>query len=49
MLSSLCVASTKPEAALVRSQGWLPQQERGWNLAQRDRGPEADVHCREGH
>ena len=30
MLSSLWVASTKPEAALVRSQGWLPWQGRGW-------------------
>jgi len=45
MLSSFWVASTKPGAALVRGQGWLPWQGRGWPLAPRDRGPEAGVHC----
>src|SRR5947207_11170125 len=38
MLSSSWVASTKPGAALVRGQGWLPWQGRGWFVAQRDRG-----------
>src|SRR5207249_6019739 len=33
------VASTKPEAAIVRRQGWQPWQGRAWTLAQRDRGP----------
>src|SRR5213078_850003 len=33
------VASTKPEAAIVRRQGWQPGQGRAWTLAQRDRGP----------
>src|ERR1051325_12105204 len=49
MPSSLWVASTKPGAALVRGQGWLPWQGRGWFLAPRDRGPEADARCRTGH
>jgi hypothetical protein len=49
MLSSLWVASTKPEAELARGQGWEPWQGRGWTLAPRDRGPEADVHRRQGH
>ena len=49
MLSSFWVASTKPEAALARSQGRTPCQERGWTLAPRDRGPEADVYRWEGH
>jgi hypothetical protein len=47
MLPSFWVASTKPEAALVRGQGWLPWQGRGWFLAQRDRGPEAGEYCPE--
>jgi len=45
VLSRLWVASTKPEAALARSQGWQPRQGRGWILAPRDRGPETDK-CR---
>jgi hypothetical protein len=49
MLSSFWVASTKPGAALVRGQGWLPWQGRGWFLAPRDRGPEAGVRRLEGH
>ncbi len=49
MLSSFWVASTKPEAALGRGQGWLPWQGRGWILAPSDRGPEAGGHCRHGH
>src|SRR5436309_10145167 len=49
MLSSLWVASTKPEGALARSQGWQPWQERGWALAPRDRGPEAGRCCWMGH
>jgi hypothetical protein len=49
MLSSLWVASTKPEAALVRGQGRMPWQGRGWALAPRDRGPEADKYCWEEH
>jgi len=49
MLSSFRVASTKPEPALVRGRGWLPRQGRGWTLAPRDRGPEADVYSLEGH
>jgi hypothetical protein len=49
MLSSFWVATTKREAALVRSQGWSPWQGRGWTLAQRDRGPEAGVYCLERH
>ena len=43
--SSFWVASTKPEAALARGQGWQPWQERGWTLAPRDRGPEAGMYC----
>jgi hypothetical protein len=46
MLFSFWVASTKPGAALVRGQGWLPWQ--GF-LAPRDRGPEVNVHWLEGH
>src|SRR6185369_18056291 len=46
---SVWVASTKPEAALARAQGWQPWQERGWTLAPRDRGPEADMYCWKGH
>src|SRR6266851_6881686 len=49
MLSSLWVASTKPEAALVRGQGRMPWRGRGWALAPRDRGPEADMYCWEEH
>jgi hypothetical protein len=49
MLSSFWVASTKPGAALVRRQGWLPWQGRGWFLAPCDRGPEAGVRRLEGH
>src|SRR5204862_3960482 len=49
MPSSFWVASTKPEAALARGQGWQPWQERGWTLAPRDRGPEAGMYCRTGH
>src|SRR5829696_4720199 len=49
MPSSFWVASTKPEAALVRSQGWTPWQGRGWTLAPCDRGPEADMYRLEGH
>src|SRR5204862_6812527 len=30
MPSSFWFASTKPEAALARGQGWQPWQERGW-------------------
>jgi hypothetical protein len=41
MLPSSRVASTKPEAALVRSQGWEP-----WL---RDRGPDAGKYCSRGH
>src|SRR5437764_5170134 len=44
MLPSSWVASTKPGAALVRGQGWLPGQGRGWFLAPRDRGPGAGVY-----
>src|SRR5215211_6380396 len=49
MLPSSWVASTKPEAALVRGQGWTPWQGRGWALAPRDRGPGAGKYCWEGH
>src|SRR5256885_7174346 len=49
MLPSFWVASTKPEAALARSQGLKPWQGRGWTLAQRDRGPEAGGHLLEEH
>jgi hypothetical protein len=49
MLLDYWVASTKPGAALDRSQGWLPWQGRGSFLAPRDRGPEAGMHCLEGH
>src|SRR6266511_1248896 len=49
MPSSFWVASTKPEAALVRGQGWQPWQGRGRTLASRDRGPEAGMYCWEGH
>src|SRR5437764_10717002 len=45
MPPSFWVASTKPEAALARGQGWQPWQERGWTLAPRDRGPEAGMYC----
>jgi len=40
MMLWLWVASTKPEVALGRGAGWLPAQDRGWALAQRDRGRE---------
>jgi hypothetical protein len=33
MLPRFWVASTKPEAALDRGQGWEPWQGRGWALA----------------
>src|SRR5437764_1888199 len=46
---SFWVASTKPEAALARGQGWQPWQEGGWALAPRDRGPEAGMYCWKGH
>src|SRR5947208_14794509 len=49
MPPSFWVASTKPEAALARSQGWQPWQERGWALAPRDRGAEAGMYCWMGH
>src|SRR6266487_530479 len=49
MPPSFWVASTKPEAALARGQGWQPWQERGWALAPRDRGPEAGMYCWTGH
>src|SRR5436305_1012324 len=49
MPPSFWVASTKPEAALARGQGWQPWQERGWALAPRDRGPEAGMYCWMGH
>src|SRR5947208_16736215 len=49
MPPSFWVASTKPEAALARGQGWQPWQERGWTLAPRDRGPEAGMYCWKGH
>src|SRR5881227_3142881 len=49
MPSSFWFASTKPEAALARGQGWQPWQERGWTLAPRDRGPEAGMYCWKGH
>jgi len=49
MPPSFWVASTKPEAALARGQGWQPWQERGWTLAPRDRGPEAGMYCWMGH
>jgi hypothetical protein len=49
MLSSLWVVSTKPGAGLARSQGWEPWQGRGWFLAPRDRGSEADKYCLKGH
>ena len=49
MLPRFSVASTKPEAALGRSQGWLPWQGRGWTLAPRDRGREAGKYRRMGH
>src|SRR5436190_1297699 len=47
--SSFGVASTKREAALARSQGWQPWQERGWALAPRDRGPKAGMYCWMAH
>ena len=49
MPPSFWVASTKPEAALARGQGWQPWQEGGWTLAPRDRGPEAGMYCWMGH
>src|SRR5207244_6908821 len=49
MLPGFWVASTKPEAALVRGQGWLPWQGRGWTLAPRESGPEVGVRCWTGH
>src|SRR5215217_6584500 len=49
MPPSFWVASTKPEAALVRGQGLKPWQGRGWALAPRDRGPGAGEYCRERH
>src|SRR3712207_3794587 len=45
----LSVASTKPGAALVRSQGWTPWQGRRWSLAPRDRGRETGKYCLMGH
>ena len=44
MLPPFCVASTKPEFALARSQGWWPWQGGGWAPAKRDRGAEAGVY-----
>jgi hypothetical protein len=44
MLPRFWVASTKPEAALARSQGRQPWQERGSTLAQCDRGPETGMY-----
>ncbi len=49
MLLSFLVASTKRELALARSPCCQPWQGRGWVLAQRDRGPEADKYCWKGH
>src|SRR5204863_3576909 len=49
MLPSLSVASTKPEAAIVRGEGLVPGPGRGWTLAPRDRGREAGAYCRVGH
>src|SRR5436190_23047015 len=49
MPSSFWVASTKPEAALARGQGFQPWQEGGWDLAPRDRGPEAGMYCWKRH
>src|SRR2546423_8200013 len=49
MTPDLSVASTKPEAALVRRPGWLPGQGRGWALALRDSGRETGGHCWEEH
>src|SRR5712691_496480 len=46
---SFWVASTKREAALDRSAGWLPGQGRGWTFAPRDRRPEAGLDCWKGH
>jgi len=40
MLPRFCVVSTKPEAALDRSQGREPWWGRGWAPAPRDRGAE---------
>jgi tyrosyl-tRNA synthetase len=50
MLPRFWVASTKPEAALIRSQGWtcLGKDEGGfWRCVIAGQGP--GVHCREGH
>jgi tyrosyl-tRNA synthetase len=50
MLPRFWVASTKPEAALIRSQGWtcLGKDEGGfWRRVIAGQGP--GVHCREGH
>jgi hypothetical protein len=49
VLFEFWVASTKPGAAFDRGQGWQPWQGRGWFLAQRDRGPEADMYRPERH
>ena len=49
MLRCFWVASTEPAAARARSQGWTPWQGCGWAPAQRDRGPEAGMHCLKGH
>jgi hypothetical protein len=43
------VASTKPEAALIRRQGRQPWQGGGWILAPRDRGPGAAEWGRKSH
>src|SRR5689334_23521533 len=39
----LSVVSTKPGVALDRRSGWLPDQGRGWRLAQRDSGRQVGV------
>src|SRR5687767_14621450 len=49
MLPRFWVASTEPERALGRGKACQPWRGRGWPLAMRDRGPEAGVHCLEGH
>ena len=43
-----CVASTKPEAALARGQGWMPWQCEG-GLWRRVIAAEAGMYSLEGH
>jgi hypothetical protein len=50
MLPRLSVASTKPEAALVRSQGWISLGKGEGGLWRRViAGERQGVHCLEGH